>query len=490
MYEPGSIIAGKYRVDHVLGEGGMGMVVAATHMGLGQRVALKFLHTELCTNADVVERFAREARASAQLRGEHVCRVSDVGNFDDGTPYMVMELLDGRDLATVLKANGPLPAGPVCDYVLQACLAIAEAHALGIVHRDLKPGNIFLTVRPDGTALVKVLDFGVAKAPSDGDFSLTQTSAVIGSPGYMSPEQLRSSKEADARSDIWSLGVTLFELIAGRQPFSASSITELTLRIAMDPLPPMPGGLPWGLAQVIERCMEKDPAARYPDVGALAAALAPFASANGHEIAGGVARVVRGSQPAFVPGTSGLGSAPTIHQPTHPSNPTTLRGASGQFTPVPAPRSNRKLAMGIGALVGLAAAIVVVVMTTGRGSNAPNAPSAPVAASPSASPSAPSASPSPSPTPSPTASPTPSPTPSPTAPTTPSATPTGTPTATPTGTPTATPTGTPTATPTGTPTATPTGTPTTPSPATPKKKPPHKTPAHPTTPEDINDSRM
>lgn len=458
MFAQGSVIAGKYRVDHVLGEGGMGMVVAATHLGLGTRVALKFLHAALANNPDVVERFAREARASAQLRGEHVCRVSDVGQFEDGTPYMVMELLDGQDLASVLRTHGPLPANLVSDYVLQACLAIGEAHQLGIVHRDLKPGNIFLSVRTDGTPLVKVLDFGVAKAPQEGNFSLTQTATVIGSPGYMSPEQLRSSKEADARSDIWSLGVTIYELVAGRQPWVASSITELTLRIAMDPLPPLPPTVPPGLAAVIETCMQKDPASRYPDISALAAALAPFASHGGHDLAGGVSRVLRGSAPAFVPAQHAFGSAPTVASTGGTSTPTTLRGASGVITPVPGRRS-RKLAVMIGAAAGVGAAIMVVILTARGGGQADPAhasSTAPMVA------------------------------PVPVAPSTPAAPATPTPAAT-TPTPATMPT--PTAMTPALPTpAAPTPSVTPPPPPPVKKPVPHKQPKRPT--EDINDSRI
>src|SRR5215470_933873 len=177
----------------------MGVVVAATHLHLQQRVALKFLLPELVHGPAIVERFVREARASAQLRGEHVCRVADVGAFDGGAPYIVMELLEGSDLASLLERQGVLPVQRAADYVLQACVGIAEAHALGIVHRDLKPANLFLTARPDGTPLIKVLDFGIAKAQTDRNFSLTQTSAVLGSPGYMSPEQLRSTRDVDVR---------------------------------------------------------------------------------------------------------------------------------------------------------------------------------------------------------------------------------------------------------------------------------------------------
>ncbi|HEV7557208.1 MAG TPA: serine/threonine-protein kinase, partial [Kofleriaceae bacterium] len=220
MFAEGTLVAGKYRIDRILGRGGMGIVASAAHVHLHNKVALKFLEPSFVADAKVVERFVREARAVAGLRGEHVCRVTDVGALDNGTPFIVMELLEGTDLARLLK-TGPVPVQRACSYVLQACVGVAEAHALDIVHRDLKPANLFLTHRPDGTPLVKVLDFGIAKAPTTNgdDFSLTQTAGVLGSPGYMSPEQLRSSHDVDRRTDIWSLGVILYELVSGHPPF-------------------------------------------------------------------------------------------------------------------------------------------------------------------------------------------------------------------------------------------------------------------------------
>jgi eukaryotic-like serine/threonine-protein kinase len=276
VLKPGTVVDEKYRVERMLGKGGMGMVLAATHLSLGTRVALKFMHADMAKHPKVVERFFREARASAKLKSEHICRVSDVASID-GAPFIVMELLDGTDLAKVLAREGRLSVDRAADYVLQACIGIAEAHAAGIVHRDLKPGNLFLTTRADGTPLIKVLDFGVATAPRDDrNFSLTQTTTVLGSPGYMSPEQLRSGKGVDERTDIWALGVILFELLAGRQPFVADSLTELALKIGMDPTPTLPGDRP-DLDAIVRRCLDKDPDKRYRNVAELADAIAPFA---------------------------------------------------------------------------------------------------------------------------------------------------------------------------------------------------------------------
>jgi serine/threonine-protein kinase len=189
----GDVLAGKYRVDHVLGVGGMGVVVSATHLQLDQRVALKFMLPVGLAHPALVERFAREARAAARLKSDHVARVLDVGTLDSGSPYMVMEYLEGSDLGSVVAERGPMPVHMAVDCVLQACDAVAEAHAIGIIHRDLKPRNLFLTGRNDGRALVKVLDFGISKHKTGAsDLSLTRTTEIIGSPNYMSPEQLRS----------------------------------------------------------------------------------------------------------------------------------------------------------------------------------------------------------------------------------------------------------------------------------------------------------
>jgi serine/threonine-protein kinase len=288
----GSVIGGRFRVDQFLGFGGMGLVVAATHLELGHRVAIKFLRNEMAANPTVVERFLREARAAVQLRTEHVCRVSDVGHTDSGAPYMVMELLEGNDLGKVV-AKQPLPMTVAAEYLLQACVGIAEAHATGIVHRDLKPANLFVTRRPGGGPLIKVLDFGIAKALSEASSQLTHSSSMLGSPAYISPEQLHSARDVDARADIWSLGATLYQLLSARLPFARPNVTEMAVRIlteAPDPLDIDPA-----LRAVVMRCLEKQPAQRYADVAALAADLAPFGGPSGRAYATLVTSVLRGA---------------------------------------------------------------------------------------------------------------------------------------------------------------------------------------------------
>ena len=218
--QEGDVLAGKFRIERVLGVGGMGMVVSAMHLHLDERVAIKFLLPEALSNPEAVARFSREARAAVKIKSEHVARVIDVATLENGAPYMVMELLRGRDLSQMLQEEGALPAALAVQYVLQACEALAEAHAMGMVHRDLKPANLFLTARADGSPCVKVLDFGISKVTnmsgSGPDMGMTRTQVMMGSPLYMSPEQMASARDVDQRSDIWAVGtVLLFEKIFG-----------------------------------------------------------------------------------------------------------------------------------------------------------------------------------------------------------------------------------------------------------------------------------
>ena len=296
----GDILAGKYRVAKILGKGGMGVVVAAVHIQLAQRVAIKYLFQP--DNKEIVARFLREARAAVRLRSEHVARVIDVGELENGAPYMVMEYLEGDDLHGHLKKNGQLPIQEAVQYLLQTCEAIAEAHANGIVHRDLKPANLFLTTTPDGARSVKVLDFGISKTTDnegEGDgMALTKTSMVLGSPLYMSPEQIKSSKDVDARSDIWSLGIILFQLLCGKVPFSTNTFSELILKVNLDPPSPTSSfrsDIPPGLEATILRCLEKKRENRFQNVAELAWALVDYGPPTARLAAEKCARVLEAS---------------------------------------------------------------------------------------------------------------------------------------------------------------------------------------------------
>jgi serine/threonine protein kinase len=280
----GDVLVGKYRIEKVLGAGGMGVVVAAHHLHLDERVAIKFLLPEALGNPEAISRFAREARAAVKIKSEHVARVSDVGTLDNGAPYMVMEYLEGDDLADWVQKQGPLAVEQATEFVLQACEAIAEAHGLGIVHRDLKPANLFCIRRSDGRLSVKVLDFGISKVTRAGasgaDMGMTKTAAVFGSPLFMSPEQLQSARDVDARTDIWSVGVILFELLTGKVPFVGETFPDLCIKIATQrtPLPTkLRPEIPSGLEQVILKCLAKDRGRRFQNVAELALALAPYA---------------------------------------------------------------------------------------------------------------------------------------------------------------------------------------------------------------------
>ncbi len=278
----GDLLADKYRVERVLGQGGMGVVVAAWHVELEQRVAVKFLLPQFAQDKSASERFRREARAAVKIRSEHVARVIDVGTLEDGGPYMVMEYLEGKDLQTELEQVGCFEIQEAIEFVLQACLAMAEAHAKGMIHRDLKPANLFRTTRPDGASVIKVLDFGISKSiqgSSDPQLSLTRTAAMIGSPLYMSPEQLESARDVDERADVWSLGVILFELLTGSLPFGGETLPQLVRAVLVGQHPQvheLRPEVPPELSAVVSRCIEKDKDVRLANVAELAKALAQF----------------------------------------------------------------------------------------------------------------------------------------------------------------------------------------------------------------------
>ncbi|WP_428263540.1 protein kinase domain-containing protein [Haliangium sp.] len=318
MLETGAIILGKYRVERMLGKGGMGVVARAHHLELNQPVAIKLLLPDALGNEAMVKRFRREARAMVQLKSEHVSKVFDVGTLENGSPYMVMEYLEGKDLRRCLREQGRLEPGFAVDMVLQACEALAEAHAAGIVHRDIKPANFFLTTGPDGEPLLKVLDFGIAKASEGIGDDFTTSLALMGTPSYMSPEQMHSAKHVDARTDIWALGVVLYELVSGRRPFRGDGYPGLCLAVTSAPPAPLDDiDLPPGLGEAIIRCLAKEPSSRFGDVGELAAALSPYAAttAQGERSSQRAARILSRAESVdeeTVTVAGGSSDAPTV----------------------------------------------------------------------------------------------------------------------------------------------------------------------------------
>jgi len=396
---PGEVIDGKYQIEAELGEGGMGRVLAASHLALGSAVAIKVLKSDALRLPDVPRRFMREARAAGRLRNEHVVRVTDVGALATGEPYMVMELLHGIDLATMLEQSGRPPPEAAAEYIAQACEGLAEAHAMGMVHRDIKPANLFVTQRPNGAPLVKLLDFGIATAAiGDVDHKLTTTATVIGSPSYMSPEQLRAARDVDARSDIWSLGVTLYELLSGEPPFTAPTVTALTLKIVSEPHAPLQGAPP-ALAAIVERCLAKERDARFSSVAELAAALAPlFPSGRAQaqmvaSVLGGPGASRSGADSSSVLGLaasgSASGSAPPGVVPRAASSvpwesPTTSTAdlTAGESAPMrPASRRRAVWIMLGAALAGALVTFGIVLSQRGAsGAAAPPAEAAPPAA--------------------------------------------------------------------------------------------------------------
>jgi eukaryotic-like serine/threonine-protein kinase len=380
--ESGVVLAGKYRIERVLGQGGMGVVAAAHHIQLDQRIALKLMLPHAMSNPEAVARFVREARAAARISSEHVARVFDVGALPTGEPYIAMEYLEGSDIAQLLASRGHLPHTEAVEYLLQACEALAEAHASGIIHRDLKPGNLFLVARRDGQRLIKVLDFGISKMASGTQSApMTQTSALMGSPLYMSPEQMGSSKAVDARSDIWALGVVLYEMLAGEPPFNGETLPQVCAMVITEPPPPLEqraAGLPLALYEVVRRCLEKAPAARYQSVTELARALEPIATVRGRH---SVERISR------LQGVAAL-SPDSLSVPAVTERPAAQPGTYAPWgetkPPTPARRSSLPLFAGLGAAAVAAGGVLWFVQRGHLAANAADSSAAPtVAAAPS-----------------------------------------------------------------------------------------------------------
>lgn len=297
-------------VERAIGSGGMGIVVAAKHLGLGRTFAIKLLDPRYAGSADATARFLREARASAQLRSEHVVQVTDMGETilpdRSKAPFLVMELLEGRDLSKTTSEKQPMDAYEAVWLILQACEALAEAHQVGIVHRDIKPANLIVTRKVDGTPHLKVVDFGISKAHDIARSlgSLTSQNVVMGTPRYMSPEQMRSSKDVDGRADVWALGAVLYELLAGAPAFDAPSLTELITRVQLEEprsLIAIAPRIPGGLAGVVHQCLRKNPAERIASVADLAELLRPYAPAAALHHVERTKRSLAGARPSMAP---------------------------------------------------------------------------------------------------------------------------------------------------------------------------------------------
>jgi serine/threonine-protein kinase len=412
----GDSFVSKYRIERELGAGNMGRVYLAEHLGLQQRVAIKLMRPAGDPQAQAT-RFLREARICARLTSPHVAKVFDVGVSEHG-PFLVMEYLVGRDLAAVLEARGPLPVSDAVEYVVQACEALAEAHAAGIVHRDIKPANLFLTSL-GGVPCVKVLDFGISKMTAGDGIALTGETHALGSPLYMSPEQIDNAKDVDMRADLWSLGVTLYELVAGTPPFVHEHIQDLLVAIVMRAPPPLSqfrADLPAGFEAVLLQCLEKDRTRRWPNAAAMAAALAPFAPPRAAVYIERIATLL-GEQVAAARSTDLLPPEPpkTGLAATSPLGIASATGGAVVRNTLPterarATRSGRLAIMAAGAgilLAGLLAVSLYVQKRTASGSTSSPAPSTTtILVAPSVSTPAPSAGDVARPVPDPTSQPT------------------------------------------------------------------------------------
>lgn len=388
VFEVGQIVGGKYRVQRLVGRGGMGIVVEAEHLVLSARVAIKVLVPELAQNPEAVGRFLREARTTFGIRSPHVVTVLDVGHTDTGLPFIVMEYLEGEDVGARLQRLGRMPVPEAVEIVRQAALGVAYAHGQGIIHRDLKPSNLFCEQNATGELVVKVVDFGISKLTSDsplGQDNLvsTHTAAILGSPLYMAPEQLQSAKHLDEGCDIWSLGVILFELLVGRPPFLGTSVTEVAINVATQPMPALNefrSDVPPPLQAVVTRCLRKSRAERYPTVDDLLAALRDGAVTAGSTHLGSrtqgalqppperTADVGAAERAAPVP-TLTLEGLPAVQSPTHA--PLSSTQAPEALTK----RKRTRLVSAAGAVTSFAA-IAFVVTRTPPDESAGNAASA------------------------------------------------------------------------------------------------------------------
>ncbi|MDI1450585.1 serine/threonine-protein kinase [Polyangium sp. 6x1] len=433
--QEGQQITPTLRLQRLLGKGGMGSVWIADHLALGTQVAVKFMSPTYVENASLVQRFRTEAMAAAQIKSPHVAQVFDHGFTVDGTPYIVMELLEGEDLKRRIRREGPLPLKDVALVVSQASKALARAHALSIVHRDIKPDNIFLC-NLDGETFVKLLDFGIAKMGPDGSLGATTTGSMMGTPLYMSPEQLLSARRVDHRSDLWSIAVVAYHAITGRVPFHGETVGSLSVAVHTGAFH-LPSALrpdvPPAVDAWFQRTLRRDPAERYASAKEMAEALeqAILGAPSPYAVTGGVARGSLHTHPEPTPAPYSGGPTPAPYSggpmaltpaPLSPSGyvsspytppysapqgpasaPQTLIGTSTTAARAGGGKKPALIAAGVGVVV---LGAVGVFLAVGRGDDAAPVSAAPVEASTAAA----AATPAPSPSPTPVVAPAPPPT--------------------------------------------------------------------------------
>ena len=379
---------GPYAIVRPLGHGGMASVYEGVHIGLGKRVAIKVLQPHLAANETTAARFVREGRAVARIHHPHVVEVFDVG-LHEGVPYLVMELLEGVDLSEYLKCNAPLSLDETTELLLPIISAVAAAHEAGIVHRDLKPANVFLARGRHAKVDPKVVDFGISTfMDKDGNLELTQTHAMLGTIRYMSPEQTRGAKYADARSDQYALGLMVYLCVTGKPPFVAEGVYEMIHAIRNAPLvPPSQHNpkLPPDFDDVVMRAMSREPANRFPSVAELGRALLPFAGRRSsasweREFVpddGAGPKLGRGQRATLPEGTE---AKPDPKPATTREDPTLMTSESGDTLPRSGGRTRMLLAV-VGGAVGLGVAVAVILAVVSRGPEPrvqPPTPAAPV----------------------------------------------------------------------------------------------------------------
>jgi serine/threonine-protein kinase len=393
--EIGQLLDNKYKIVRLLGEGGMGAVYEGENVRIHHRVAIKVMHPAVEADNGARERFEREAQAAGRIGSEHICEVYDLGELPSGARYMVMEFLAGEALSTRVLKLGRIPIEVMAPLLLQLLEGLEAAHSAGIIHRDLKPDNVFLQRTKQGGDFVKIVDFGVSKfnALSGGSaMSMTRTGAMVGTPYYMSPEQVRGAKLVDHRSDLYSVGVVLFECITGSLPFQAETFNELMFKIALEPpadAEQLVPGLDPRFGAIVRKAMAREPSQRYDSAQQFAAAVAEWMQVAGVAMPAGHASISQsGAGAMHSPFANSSGGHPVVLATTpNPGGPLDKTTASGSgLSKTPAPPQPKKgntaiVAIAVGVVVLAAAGIGVLQMSKGKSAAAaPTAETATAAA--------------------------------------------------------------------------------------------------------------